>query len=199
MEESIRQDNNPEFTLELYKSLRSEVTSYVEKVPGLWLQKFVLVGSVIAFLIGKGENIARVSSGNSIMIAAIASVPILAMLLDAKILEYGLHARAISRFITTNFPDPSVLAKWESSLWGDEGDEEVISLVRFRSLTTVVVTAAPTAILILLSGLVISEITKATSLWLSLTGTVAFIYVVVNLYVWRRVWSRARRRNKRGI
>lgn len=191
MEESKRQDNNVGYTLELYKSLRGEVTSYVEKVPGLWLQKFVLVGSVIAFLIGKNEDIARVSSGNRIMIAAISSVPILAMLLDAKILEYGLHARAISQFIKANFPDPPILAKWESSLWGDEGDKEVINLVRFRSLTTVIVTAAPTAILILLSGLVISEITKATGLWLSLAGTVAFIYSVVNLYVWRRVWSGA--------
>ena len=177
------------YTLELYKSLRGEVTSYVEKVPGLWLQKFVLVGSVIAFLIGKNEDIAKVSSGNRILIAAIAAVPILAMLLDAKILEYGLHARAISRFIKANFPDPPILAKWESSLWGDEGEKEVIDLVRFRSLTTVVVTAAPTAILILLSGLVISEITKASVLWLSLAGTVAVIYVLVNLFVWRRVWS----------
>jgi len=189
MGESNSPNNNVGFTLELYKILRSEATSYVEKVPGLWLQKFVLVGSVIAFLIARNEDVAKISSGNRIIIAAISSVPILAMLLDAKILEYGLHARSISQFIKVNFPDPPILAKWESSLWGDEGDQQVINLVRLRSLTTVIVTAAPTAILILLSGLVIGEITKAGARWLALSGTVAVIYLVINLYVWRRIWS----------
>jgi hypothetical protein len=180
---------NDEYTLELYKSLRSEIASYMEKVPGLWLQKFVLIGGVIAFLIGKSEEMRKVNSTNRIIIAAVLSLPVLAMLIDAKMLEYGFHARVISKFIRINFPDPPALANWESSLWGDSRDKEIGDLVWFRSLTTVVVTIAPTAILTILSGIVIGEITGETTIWLSLAGIVTALYVAINYYVWRRVWS----------
>lgn len=191
MEQKSKHDKADGFTLELYKSLRAEANMYVEKVPGLWLQKFILIGAVIAFLVGKHEDLAKVSPGNTLLIAAIISVPILAILLDAKILEYGLHARAISRFIRANFPEPSILARWEASLWGDEGEQEITELVRVRRLTTVVVTVAPTAVLIVLSGLVIGEIRNRYILWMSLAGSGATIYLAVTWYVWRKVWPSA--------
>ncbi|HEU4451964.1 MAG TPA: hypothetical protein VFR81_02855, partial [Longimicrobium sp.] len=107
-------DANETLRLELYKSLRGEVTLYVEKVPGLWLQKFVLVGGMIAFLIGRHEDIAAAEAGSLLMGAAILAIPVLAALLDAKILEYVLHARAVSRFIARHYESPRVLSDWEA-------------------------------------------------------------------------------------
>ena len=36
--------------IELYRSLKQESASYIEKVPALWLQKFVLIGAIVAFI-----------------------------------------------------------------------------------------------------------------------------------------------------
>ena len=35
--------------LELYKSLRAEAAGYIEKIPALWSQKFLLVGATVTF------------------------------------------------------------------------------------------------------------------------------------------------------
>ena len=107
-------------SVELYKSLRAEVASYVEKVPGLWLQKLTLCGGMIAFLITKHTELsAGMIKGRVLVGAAVLAVPVLAVLIDAKILEYGLHARAVSRFIRQHVEPASAAAKWEEYLWGD--------------------------------------------------------------------------------
>src|SRR5229473_3463422 len=86
--------------IELYKSLKQESASYIEKVPALWLQKFVLIGAIVAFIFTEKnfpqENLTMITLG-------VIAIPALALLLDAKILEYGLHARLISRFVSDTF------------------------------------------------------------------------------------------------
>ena len=178
-------DTNPDLRLELYKSLRAEVVGYVEKVPGLWLQKFVLVGSVVAFILA---NKGQLTGSSNLLIAAILAIPVLAVLLDAKIGEYGLHARAVSRFIQESFGD-SVAREWEATLWGDRGDDKTKSLVRLRSLMTAVVTATPTIILIIVAGLAVDEVREPNSplfIYLSVAGAVA--YVLGGIFVWRLMW-----------
>jgi hypothetical protein len=178
--------------LELYKSLRSEVAGYVEKVPGLWLQKFLLVGAVIAFLV---TNHDKLKDSGDLLIASVLSIPILAVLLDAKIVEYGLHARAISMFIRNSF-DNSEAADWESTLWGDKGPEDIVSLVRLRSITTVVVTAVPTIVLIILSGLAIDEMrSPKVRLFVYFSALLSAIYALVTIYAWRRVWPDSGKRS----
>ena len=51
MAEDSHATEPPELVVELYKSLRSEASIYIEKVPALWLQKFILVGALLAFLL----------------------------------------------------------------------------------------------------------------------------------------------------
>ena len=188
------QNEDTKFELELYKSLRREVVLYLEKVPSLWLQKFVLVGAVIAFLITKLISLPQVPQtatllANSTLLAiAVLAIPILAALLDAKILEYSLHARVISRFIASNFTTPPVLGGWEAYLWGDQGTREAVALVRLRSLTTVVVTVAPTIVLIILSCMFTGELLHKQKLWTLLAGGVSLFYLAMTWYVWRRIW-----------
>jgi hypothetical protein len=112
--ESDGKNEDHELRLELYKSLRAEVVDYVERVPGLWLQKFLLVGAVIAFLVTNHE---KLKGSGELLIASVLSIPILAALLDAKIVEYGLHARAISRFIGRSFDNSSIMAQKTSYPW----------------------------------------------------------------------------------
>lgn len=192
-----------EIRLELYKSLRAEVVSYVEKVPALWLQKFVLVGGVVAFIV---TNRGPLKGSNDLLTAAILVIPILAILLDAKMAEYALHARAVSNFIRTSFPGPSVAANWESTLWGDQGTLEMISLVKLRSLMTAVVTAVPTIILIIVSGLAVDDVRgrgvpsdsrEATFFYWALL--ISVVYVLVATVMWYKVWPGRRTREQGNL
>lgn len=172
---------------ELYKSLRGELVDYLQKVPTLWLQKFVLTGAVIAFLAAgdtKGFNAAR------LLVPAIATIPILAMLLDIKMAEYALHVRALSLFIQQHF-NSSIVARWEETLWGDRGDPRIISLVRLRSMTTVLVTAVPTSVLILLAGIAIGQVVPTARLVVVLAAlATALLYSISVVLVTLKVWSR---------
>jgi len=188
-----KNDIDSDLRLELYKSLRSEVVGYVEKVPALWLQKFALVGAVIAFILA---NRGELLGSGKLLIAAISAVPVLAVLLDAKIGEYGLHARSVSRFIHSNFRDP-VVAEWESTLWGDQGDSETISIVRLRSLLTAVVTAIPTIILIVVAGLAVDEVrASGASTFTFISIAAAVVYILGGILIWRVVWPNRRSREK---
>lgn len=184
-----RKTADSDLRLELYKSLRAEVVGYVEKVPALWLQKFVLVGAVIAFILANSGKLTGSGSGK-LLIPAILAIPVLAVLLDAKIGEYGLHARAISRFIQGRFGD-SLAAEWEATLWGDQGYSEIISLVKVRSLMTAVVTATPTIILIIVAGLAVDEVRGSQPpifIYLAIVGAIA--YIGGGIFMWRIVWPK---------
>ena len=162
--------------VELYKSLRAEASGYVEKVPGLWLQKFLLVGAVIAFLITEPlTNIA--GSEATLSVAAVAMLPILAMLLDAKMFEYALHARAISRFIAEHFADHGTVAAWERAMWSEAGSAAVVRLTRVRSVATWLATAVPTVVIVIAAGLVIEYVRGNELRTLVPTVVVAVVYL----------------------
>ena len=169
-------DMSSSLELELYKSLRAEASSYIEKVPGLWLQKFLLVGAVVAFLVT--EPMTNVAGSEAILgVAAVGVIPVLAMLLDAKMLEYALHARAISRFIAEHFADHPTVAAWERALWGEEASAPIIRLARARSAATWLATALPTVVIQLAAGLVIERL-LGNGIW-----TVVPVIVVTAIYL----------------
>lgn len=142
---------------ELYRSLRAEASGYVEKVPALWLQKFVLVGAVIAFLVT--EPLSNIKgSETTLALAAVATLPVLAMLLDAKMFEYALHARAISMFIAQHFADDGPVADWEGAMWSQAGSRAVRRLTCIRSIATWTATAIPTVVILFAAGLVIEQV-----------------------------------------
>src|SRR5205085_11685123 len=123
-------DQSTTIDIELYRSLRAEEVSYVEKVTALWLQKFTLVGAAIAALFLKDFNSVSNLPGGIVRISAVFAIPVLSALIDAKILEYGLHARTISRFLRRHSTKDSFEAEWERLLWGDDGDRDDLKVVR---------------------------------------------------------------------
>ena len=185
------------YDLELYKSLRHEAAAYIEKIPAIWLQKFLFAGAVVAFIVAKPLGVAAVASrSQDFVIAGFICVPVLALLLDIKIFEYSLHARAISRFIETQFGSLPRVAAWESALWGGGTGSDVTNLARYRSAATVVVTLMSTAVLIVLSGMIVGSLQGrmvATSL---IAFAIAAIYVAAGIWssivIWPRLMARAR-------
>src|SRR5437762_14286366 len=91
---------NGELRLELYRHLKGEASTYIQEIPKIWLQKFVLIGAVIAFIF---TNQNMLSAGSYLTALGVAVIPLLALLLDATILEFGLHSRLISRFVADTF------------------------------------------------------------------------------------------------
>jgi len=134
---------------DLYKSLVDESKLYREKVPAIWLQKFTMLGAIIVFAVTKAEPAGQ----NSVVAAAILSLPIIALLLDLKLGEFGIHANVIDHFIIRNFPDPPIISEWERTKWGLGSNPADRRWIRVRSVITVAVTVAPTCIIAVLSAL----------------------------------------------
>jgi len=134
---------------DLYRSLVDESKLYREKVSTIWLQKFTMLGAIIAFAATRTE---ATSKNPDLIAAAVLSLPLIAILLDVKLAEFGIHARVIDDFIIRNYPEPRVLADWERAKWG-ESDTADRMLVRYRSIATVAVTVVPTCVIAFLSAL----------------------------------------------
>lgn len=99
-------DINPE----LYKSLRGEVNVWVSQIPHLWLQKLVLVGAAVAWIIAGEGGLG--GWADALGVAWIA-VPLLAIAIDLKILSYALQGRMASAFLAEHSDE--VTKQWESA------------------------------------------------------------------------------------
>jgi len=197
MTEPVDTKDHEAYNLELYKRLREESARYLEKIPGIWLQKFLFAGTVLAFVITKStESPTLVARSFDIIVIGFLCVPVLAILLDVKILEYSLHARAISEFIESQFKDAGNVVAWEAALWGGGPDVAVAGLTRYRSAATVTVTLISTALLIGLSGAVVGILTHNMRIIMLVTVVGAVAYVLIGLWAAVVIWPRLLSRTK---
>jgi hypothetical protein len=141
---------------ELYKSLLDESKLYREKVSTIWLQKFTLLGAVIVFAATQSQL--TTGKNPKLVMAAILSLPAIAVLLDIKLGEFGIHANVIDHFVARHYLEPVVLAEWERTNWGVGADRADRRLIRVRSIMTVAVTVVPTCIIAILAGLALESI-----------------------------------------
>jgi len=136
---------------DLYKSLLEESQLYREKVSAIWLQKFTLLGAVIAFVVAQSQ----LSTGKNphLIAAAILALPVVAVLLDIKLGEFGIQANVIDHFVRLHYREPAVLGEWEGTKWGVGADHADRRLIRIRSILTLAVTVIPTCIIAVLSAM----------------------------------------------
>ncbi len=179
---------------ELYKLLKSESANYFDKLQAIWLQKFVLVGAVLAFLVTHYDKLPE--AGQPLVIhAAVLAVPILSALLDAKILEFSLHTRAISRFIATRLASvdvrSDVLVEWESTAWGTAGSTEEKRLVGLRSLVTALTAVVPTMLITMLAAIALGQLTQRQELWWSLGIGACVAYAAILALSLRLMWPKS--------
>jgi hypothetical protein len=153
-----------ELDVELYKLLKAENAAYQDKLQALWLQKLTLSGTTVAAIFLAHEQFERLSFGFPVVAGSFLLL-ILAVTIDVKVLEYGLHLRAISRFLARNLPSGSIAARWEKILWGD-ADAPERPLVFWRSMLTIISTAIPTIALLLLASIIFAkQIGQVTAIW----------------------------------
>lgn len=174
--------------LELYKQLKGESSNYIQEIPKLWVQKFILIGGVIAFIFTH-QSVPQAASHLTAL--GVAAIPLLALMLDAKIMEFGLHSRLISRFVADTFRRDSALTRWEELFWGVKGPKRDLTLARLRSFTTVVVVVVPTCVLVMLAAAVLDKLYPAYApVFTGVGAAVCALYLLAALYAWRLIWPK---------
>lgn len=176
-------DKSAELELELYKSLRAECASTLAAIPGLWLQKFALIGATLGFVFAGNVEPANVL----VKQLGLLLVPTLSVLIDCRVLEHTLHARSISQFIEREYQSPHVIAAWETALW-NLGERSYGSI---RTVISSVVTAVPTAGLFVLVSAAMQH-----PLWGTISGVV---YMSTAVLATVSLHQRSRRRTARPL
>lgn len=174
--------------VELYKSLKSENASYNDKLQSLWLQKFTLSGALAAFIIIKSQDIAALNQFSPVVVGLLLLIA-LALTIDLKVLEYGLHVNAISQFIKRSFPDAPRVAMWEDILWRGKGAPER-PLIVGRSFLTVLSAALPTMALIGAATWILAEYEGVEQAWTIGAGITGAYVTILLVSVWA-VFSRS--------
>jgi hypothetical protein len=186
--------DNP-YRQELYKTLLAESQGYLGKMAGLWLQKLVLVGGVMVFLYGHRDDPEQwekwMRKGgpwqNTLALATLA-LPLLALLLDLKHLEYAVQARAISRFIRKTFQDVPAVRDWEVYNWGDREAADERFLAWLRTLTSAAVAALPTLALTYFSLAVIGWQFDGRREAILVGVAVTLLALIGSWRTWRLLW-----------
>jgi hypothetical protein len=120
----------------------------------------------------------------------ILAIPVLAVLLDLKVCEFGIHANVIDCFIMQNYKLPEIIPKWERVKWNIDSDSEESDLVFVRSLSTLSVTVVPTCILVIVASIAIPRI---GILW---RAGAASLFCLIYLACTRWTWNRMYRQTK---
>ncbi len=129
------------------------------------------------------------TAGATTLALSVAAIPVIALLLDAKILEFGLHSRLISRFLSDTFQIDAAIVRWEELFWGIKGLQRDLLLARVRSFTTVIIVVVPTCVLIILSAAVLDQLyVMKFPVFISIGGVVCVLYLLSSLYIWKLVW-----------
>jgi hypothetical protein len=177
-----------EVHLELYRHLKGESSTYIQEIPKIWVQKFILVGGVIAFIFTH-QDVPQAASYLTAL--GVTAIPLLAFMLDAKIMEFGLHSRLISRFVSDTFRSESVLTRWEELFWGLDGPKQDLRIAKLRSFTTVLVVVVPTCVLVMLAAAVLDKLyPKYFPVFTAVGATVCVLYLLAALYAWKLIWPR---------
>jgi hypothetical protein len=164
---------------DLYKSLLDESKLYREKVSTIWLQKFTMLGAIVVFAALHSEaSSTNPTPDPKLIAAALLSLPVIAVLLDIKLAEFGVHAKILDQFVMRHYTEPPVIGDWERTKWGLGSKTEDRTLVRLRSIATVAVTVIPTCIVAILSVLAVEPYARSAYRYLQLA---AFIFCLVYL------------------
>lgn len=107
---------------EVYKLLKEEYKHYLDQAENLWRTKFIAIAAFISLSLLNEKLIDILKShqdkANEVTALGMLIIPVLAFVIDLKILETGVHLRNISEFILKQFNDLSLAQDWERANWG---------------------------------------------------------------------------------
>jgi hypothetical protein len=172
----IRMDN---LRIEHFKALKEEHRQYLFHVQQLWLFKLSTLGAVIATAIFNNKIIEVSGLEKQTIIAwGLISMPLLAFIIDLKVLEVGLHVKLISQHLKEKFSDSPEIHDWETKLWS--GTQFSVARTRLT-----IIAALGISLLVLLVSLIIIYGLKPN--WLPFLISAGVILPAIGVYISLRI------------
>ncbi len=94
--------------------MKEEYMSFLAYVENLWKLKLLAIGAVVSFAL---LNNSIPVAGINIVVAGLLVIPILAFVIDLKILETALHLKNISLYLENNLSEVTIAKNWETQNW----------------------------------------------------------------------------------
>lgn len=171
-------ENILDFKLESYKELRSEFKQYQFLTQKLWTYKFAVIGAVISIAVFNDKiidntQIADITQnlGITIPFLGILILPLLALMIDFKLLQIVLHIKRNSDFIAENFKDVPIIEAWETEYWSGKKSK----LIGYIDI----ISSVGTSILILASCFTIAGMSNPGWIWYLVI--IGFVFVCSTL------------------
>ena len=161
--------------IEHYKILKQEQQNSLNQVQQLWIFKLTALGIVLAVGVfsDKINGIATVSKETIVALSLIA-LPLIAIVIDVKVLEHSLQIKAISAHLIRNFKEVPEIYDWESNLWA------TTAITKKRTFFTIASSLGLSSIILLLSFIFASIIHPAWSVILLVIGSIIFLLLLAS-------------------
>ncbi len=173
---------------ELYKLLKEEYKHYLDHAENLWRTKFIAIGAFISLAILNEKLIeilkTQPDKANEVTALGILIIPMLAFVIDLKILETGFHLKNISTYIEKHFSELSLAQGWERENWGNN------RITLFRKWITLFLSVGISLIILNFCLIIVSTYIQTSwatfCTWLSIIMNICMLALAVfvsrNLY-----------------
>ncbi|HRD82168.1 MAG TPA: hypothetical protein PLL53_15520 [Saprospiraceae bacterium] len=176
--------NNSEKELEFYKLMKEEYMKFLTYVEELWRLKLLAIGGVVSFAILNekilGLLIDSKNIGIDLVSIGVLVIPILAFIIDLKILETALHLKNISSYLENNLNEIAIAKNWEAKNW------ETGSYRTNRSFLTFFSTIGISLIILILCVFIVSKLKSDWAIYCTIGGVVAFIIGGISIAIFAR-------------
>lgn len=168
-----------ELQTEHYKALREEYRHYLAHVQQLWNFKLSAIGAIVLACVFN-DKIQQLAGKNTELIIAVGFcvLPLLALLIDLKALETGLHVKLISDHLKKYYSHEPAMADWENNVWNKT------PLSRWRTRLTVFTATGTSAVILFVSAIIVCMLQPG---WQHIVITAASLLFLVLLLVLMRI------------
>ncbi len=168
----MNSETNEALKIEVYKEMKTEFNHYLFEIQKLWNYKFLVIGAVISiavfnnFLFPRTESSQPTMNADPERIANLESIipiigllitPILALAIDLKTLELGLHVRVLSDNIRSAFPNQKEIQLYETNIWssGEAKNRAIFTLINSVGTSIIILFSAYGLVIFLKPGWVL--------------------------------------------
>ena len=182
---------------ELYKLLKEEYKHYLDQAENLWRTKFIAIGAFISLAILNEKLIeilkTQPDKANEVTALGILIIPMLAFVIDLKILETGFHLKNISNYIEKHFSELSLAQGWERENWGNN------RITLFRKWITLFLSVGISLIILNFCLIIVSTYIQTSwargCIWLGIIMDICMLTVAV--FVSRNLYNRPNGQNQK--
>ena len=172
-----------EFRIEHYKSMREEYMQLMLYFSRLWNFKLSTIGAVIAVSIFNEKILGTESSGISpdidaafIISVGLLTLPVVAFLIDLKVVEIGMQVKRISDHLKNNFRDIEEISEWENTFWKNN------SISSTRTILSLILYVGASMVILVASFIAVSKIQENWDTGLLIVGIILMVLPIIAIF-----------------